>query len=121
VISGESGVSCDPDLTSPRRTTPLSAAFWGGCNAASVQRLVTVNNSKLNQYAALAPAVSQRLAIVNSNTYGGSGGAAATATGGNASHDPVTVTFRQTIGANDALRTGAYAKTLTFTLTTTSP
>jgi hypothetical protein len=38
-----------------------------------------------------------------------------------ASHDPVTVAFRQTIGANDALRTGSYAKTLTFTLSTTSP
>ncbi len=37
------------------------------------------------------------------------------------SHDPVTVTFRQTIGANDPLRTGSYAKTLTFTLSTTSP
>ena len=29
--------------------------------------------------------------------------------------------FRQAIGANDALRTGAYAKTLTLTLSTTSP
>jgi len=38
-----------------------------------------------------------------------------------ASHDPVTVTFRQTIGANDALRTGSYAKTLTFTLSTSNP
>jgi hypothetical protein len=38
-----------------------------------------------------------------------------------ASHDPVTVAFRQTIGASDALRTGSYAKTLTFTLSTTSP
>jgi hypothetical protein len=38
-----------------------------------------------------------------------------------ASHDPVTVSFRQTIGANDALRTGSYAKTLTFTLSTTNP
>ena len=38
-----------------------------------------------------------------------------------ASHDPVTVAFRQTIGVNDALRTGSYAKTLTFTLSTTSP
>ena len=37
------------------------------------------------------------------------------------SNDSVTVNFRQTIGANDALRTGAYAKTLTFTLSTTTP
>ena len=31
------------------------------------------------------------------------------------------VTFKQTIGANDALRTGAYSKTLTFTLSTDEP
>ncbi len=83
VISQDSGISCDPNLTSPRKVTPLGGAFWGGCSASSVQRLVTVNNSKLNMYAALAPGVSQRLAITNSNTYGGSGGAAATSTGGN--------------------------------------
>ena len=33
----------------------------------------------------------------------------------------VTVNFKQPIGANDALRTGAYSKTLTFTLSTTTP
>ena len=37
------------------------------------------------------------------------------------SNDPVTVTFSQHVSANDALRTGAYAKTLTFTLSTTTP
>ena len=37
------------------------------------------------------------------------------------SNDAVTVPFRQAIGANDALRTGTYAKTLTFTLATTAP
>ena len=37
------------------------------------------------------------------------------------SNDAVTVNFRQTIGANDALRTGSYSKTLTFTLSTTTP
>jgi hypothetical protein len=37
------------------------------------------------------------------------------------SNDAVTVTFQQVIGANDALRTGAYSKTLTFTLSTTTP
>ena len=37
------------------------------------------------------------------------------------SNDPVTVEFKQSIGANDALRTGTYAKTLTFTLSTTTP
>ena len=33
----------------------------------------------------------------------------------------MTVGFKQSIGANDALRTGAYSKTLTFTLSTTTP
>jgi hypothetical protein len=40
--------------------------------------------------------------------------------------DPVSngssgITFRQAIGADDALRTGAYTRTLTFTLSTTNP
>ncbi len=35
--------------------------------------------------------------------------------------DPVTITFRQHIGATDPLRTGAYSRTLTFTLSTTNP
>ncbi len=38
-----------------------------------------------------------------------------------ASNDAVTLLFRQTIGANEALRTGTYRKTLTFTLSTTNP
>ena len=37
------------------------------------------------------------------------------------SNDPVTIAFKQHIGASDALRTGSYSKTLTFTLSTTSP
>ena len=37
------------------------------------------------------------------------------------SNDAVTVDFAQRINAVDALRTGAYAKTLTFTLSTTTP
>ena len=36
-------------------------------------------------------------------------------------NDAVTITFNQHIGATDALRTGAYSKTLTFTLATTMP
>ena len=37
------------------------------------------------------------------------------------SNESVPVTFKQTIGANDPLRTGSYSKTLTFTLSTTTP
>jgi hypothetical protein len=37
------------------------------------------------------------------------------------SNDAATVTFKQAIGSTDALRTGVYSKTLTFTLSTTAP
>jgi carboxypeptidase T len=40
---------------------------------------------------------------------------------GPVSNDPVAVAFKQAIGAGDALRTGTYSKTLTFTLSTTNP
>ena len=40
---------------------------------------------------------------------------------GPVSNDPLTLTFTQVIGANDALRTGTYGKTLTFTLSTAAP
>ncbi|MDA0168388.1 Ig-like domain repeat protein [Solirubrobacter taibaiensis] len=41
--------------------------------------------------------------------------------GGPVSNDAVTLQFSQLINANDVLRTGAYGKTLTFTLSTTTP
>jgi hypothetical protein len=37
------------------------------------------------------------------------------------SHATSTITFTQPIGAGDALRTGTYSRTLTFTLSTTNP
>jgi hypothetical protein len=37
------------------------------------------------------------------------------------SNEAVPVTFKQSIAANEALRTGVYSKTLTFTLSTTTP
>ncbi len=40
---------------------------------------------------------------------------------GPVSNDSVTMTFSQAIGANEPLRTGSYSKTLTFTLSTTTP
>jgi carboxypeptidase T len=53
---------------------------------------------------------------------GGSAGPTALLTyAGPVSNDPVVVAFKQAIGANDALRTGTYSKTLTFTLSTTNP
>ncbi|MFB9909306.1 M64 family metallopeptidase [Allokutzneria oryzae] len=88
VASPESGVSCDPDITSPQRKTPLGMAFWGGCDPNGVRRLLTVDNAAVNRYADLVTGTSggnrQLLAIANSDTYGGAGGAYATASGGNA-------------------------------------
>jgi len=40
---------------------------------------------------------------------------------GPVSNDPVGLEFRQAVGAGDALRTGTYSKTVTFTLSTTAP
>ena len=40
---------------------------------------------------------------------------------GPVSHDAATIALRQHIGATEPLRTGSYAKTLTFTLSTTQP
>jgi hypothetical protein len=88
IASPESGVDCDPDLTSPKVDTPLQIGFWGGCNPGSVQRLLTVSSTAAAQYADLVPGTTsanrQLLAIGNSDTYGGAGGTYATASGGNA-------------------------------------
>ncbi|HEX6024155.1 MAG TPA: endo-1,4-beta-xylanase [Solirubrobacter sp.] len=40
---------------------------------------------------------------------------------GPVSNDPLTIRLKQSIGGTEALRTGTYSKTLTFTLSTTSP
>ena len=37
------------------------------------------------------------------------------------SNEGVTIGFKQSILANEPLRTGSYSKTLTFTLSTTNP
>ncbi|GAA1599080.1 M64 family metallopeptidase [Kribbella sancticallisti] len=88
IASPESGVDCDPNLTSPKVDTPLQMGFWGGCNPNSVQRLLTVSSTAAAQYADLVPGTTsanrQILAIGNSDTYGGAGGSYATASGGNA-------------------------------------
>ncbi|MFJ2743394.1 M64 family metallopeptidase [Streptomyces sp. NPDC087440] len=92
--SPESGVDCDPGLTDARRDTPLDMAFWGGCNAGSVQRLLTVDTKKASAAADLVTgtrsANRQIVALANSTTYGGAGGAWATASGGNALSSLIT-------------------------------
>ncbi len=70
---------------------------------------------------------------VQGSSAGGTGSAAFAPVGGSASpttvltyagpvsNDTVTVAFQQMIAANEALRTGSYGKTFTFTLSTTTP
>ncbi|MFJ6695141.1 M64 family metallopeptidase [Streptomyces sp. NPDC091272] len=92
--SAESGVDCDPGLGDARRDTPLDMAFWGGCDPGSVQRLLTVDTAKATAAADLVPgtrsANRQIVALANSRTYGGAGGAWATASGGNALSSLIT-------------------------------
>ena len=40
---------------------------------------------------------------------------------GPTANEAVPIEFKQAVGATDALRTGAYGKALTFTLSTTAP
>ncbi|GAA2514437.1 M64 family metallopeptidase [Streptomyces gobitricini] len=94
VPSPEPGVDCDPGLDAPRRDTPLGMGFWGGCDAGSVQRLLTVDSGAANALADLVPGSSsanrQIVALANSDTYGGAGGTYATASGGNALSSLIT-------------------------------
>ena len=64
-------------------------------------------------------------ADANSAAYAPVGGSSNPTTlltyAGPVSNDPVTIGFKQSIGSGDALRTGSYSKTLTFTLSTTTP
>jgi X-Pro dipeptidyl-peptidase len=63
--------------------------------------------------------------IAGAGAFAPLGGSSAPTTlltyGGPVSNDPVTLGFKQPIGATDVLRTGTYSKTLTFTLSTTAP
>jgi hypothetical protein len=71
------------------------------------------------QVKAASPAGAGGAAFAN---VGGSSAPTAVLTySGPVSNDQAVVTFNQRINANDALRTGTYSKTLTYTLSTTTP
>jgi hypothetical protein len=82
-----------------------------------------VNTGKLVNGAFVMPKALEINA--NGGAYAPVGGTAGPTTlrtyGGPVSNHAVTLGFKQSIGATDALRTGTYSKTLTFTLSTTSP
>jgi hypothetical protein len=87
ITSPESGVSCDPEPTSPARRTPLGMAFWSGCHREDMRRQLVVNARAAEAYADLVHGASaanrQIVALADSTTYGGTGGTYATASGGN--------------------------------------
>ena len=89
----------------------------------SVADPATTNTGKLVNGAFALPQTLQ--ARANAGSYADVGGSANPTSlltySGPVSNDTVALGFRQAIGANDALRTGTYSKTLTFTLSTTTP
>ncbi|WP_256107283.1 M64 family metallopeptidase [Streptomyces sp. ODS05-4] len=86
VVSRESGVDDDP-AQGVRRDTALDMNYYCG----GMARLLCVDEAKAAQYAAAAPQVDQVVALANSTTYGGAGGTAATAAGGNAQAGQIVV------------------------------
>jgi hypothetical protein len=113
------------DYTASSTANVISSA---GSAALSVADPSTTNTGKLvNGTFALAQPLQ-----VQATSPGGAGSAYAPVGGSAAptglvtygapiSNDTVALGFKQTIGQTEALRTGAYAKTLTFTLSTTAP
>ncbi|GAB3963337.1 hypothetical protein GCM10029978_020780 [Actinoallomurus acanthiterrae] len=86
VPSPQSGVDNDPSLGIDRDTA-LDMGFWCG----NIERLLCVNETKAQQYAAQAPAADQVLALANSTKYGGAGGGVATASGGNVKSGQIAI------------------------------
>src|SRR5262245_7020128 len=89
VVSGVSGISCDPDDGNVIRDTVFHLNFATRCPAAFDARginLGTGGSAAVEKYAALIPGVTtanrQVLLIDNTNTYGGIGGTLATTSGG---------------------------------------
>jgi hypothetical protein len=71
------------------------------------------------------PSALQASASTDATTYAPVGGSSAPTPlktwNGPVSNAPVAISFKQPIASTDALRTGAYSKTLTFTLSTSNP
>lgn len=89
VVSTESGVDHDP-AQGVLRDTALDMGFW--CQGrSSTERLLCVNETAANQYAALAPQADQVIALGNTAKYGGAGGPVATAAGGNAQSGQIAI------------------------------
>ncbi|MEU2183381.1 M64 family metallopeptidase [Streptomyces thermolilacinus] len=67
-VSRESGVTGDPDRATVRDTA-LGSYFWCG----DIERLLCVDQERVDAYAALAPEADLVLVLANSAKYGGAG------------------------------------------------
>jgi hypothetical protein len=114
------------DYTSSTIATVTSSAGDGALSIADASATATGHlvNGTFSLPSALQAKASSAVGT-GSATYANVGSSAAPTQlltyAGPTSNDAVTVGFSQHISAGDALRTGAYSKTLTFTLSTTTP
>lgn len=90
VISPESGVDHDP-TKGLLKDTALDMGFWCQGRDANTERLLCVNETKANEFAALAPQADQVIALGNTTKYGGAGGSVATASGSNAQAGQIAI------------------------------
>ena len=89
VVSGVSGITCDPDDGNVQRNTVFHLQYQATCPAPFDARGITLGtggNAAVEKYAAMIPGVTtanrQVLLLANTNTYGGIGGTLATTSGG---------------------------------------
>jgi uncharacterized protein (TIGR03118 family) len=113
------------DYTASTRATVISSA---GDATLSVADPSATNTGKLvnGTFALAQPVRASATSPVGTAAAGGPVGGSAAPTSlltyaGPTSNDSVAITFKQAIGVNEALRTGTYNKTLTFTLSTMTP
>ncbi|MFD4672317.1 M64 family metallopeptidase [Lentzea sp. NPDC058450] len=90
VISPESGVDHDP-TKGILKNTALDMGFWCQGRDPQTERLLCVNETKAKEFAALAPAADQVIALGNTAKYGGAGGSVATASGSNAQAGQIAI------------------------------
>ena len=90
VVSPESGVDHDP-TKGLLKNTALDMGFWCQGRDANTERLLCVNETKAKEFAALAPASDQVIALGNTTKYGGAGGSVATAAGSNAQAGQIAI------------------------------
>jgi hypothetical protein len=112
-----------PGLAKDYTTSAIATVTSTAAEAALTvsDKSATAPGHLVNGAFALPRAVQAR--ALPDGVHGAVGGAplALRSYGAPVANDATTLEFKQSIGATDPLRTGSYGKTLTFTLSTTSP